>query len=176
VCAWAAIATGNHALWQIGFVASFGSKLSDTVSSEVGKGYGKTTYLITTLARVPRGTEGAVSVEGTLAGVTAALAYALLALLVGQVRSEGCLRSDAADVGLELRAVSGRKCGSVQVDTLDAVICTVAATAANLFESYLGASVQDEVPWMSNDVVNMIQISVAAAIALGLKAGALGTA
>jgi hypothetical protein len=34
---------------QIGFVASFCSKLSDTVSSEVGKAYGKTTYLITTM-------------------------------------------------------------------------------------------------------------------------------
>ena len=46
---------------QVGFVASICSKLSDTVSSEVGKAYGKTTYLVTTFERVPRGTEGAVS-------------------------------------------------------------------------------------------------------------------
>lgn len=31
------------ALWQLGFVASFCTKLSDTVSSEIGKAYGKTT-------------------------------------------------------------------------------------------------------------------------------------
>jgi uncharacterized protein (TIGR00297 family) len=36
------IAFGN--LWQLGFVASFCTKLSDTVSSEIGKAYGKTTY------------------------------------------------------------------------------------------------------------------------------------
>ncbi|MQL99660.1 hypothetical protein Taro_032384 [Colocasia esculenta] len=32
-------------LWQLGFVASFCTKLSDTVSSEIGKAYGKTTRL-----------------------------------------------------------------------------------------------------------------------------------
>jgi uncharacterized membrane protein len=36
-CAVAALATRNYDLWQIGFVASFTSKLSDTVSSEIGK-------------------------------------------------------------------------------------------------------------------------------------------
>ncbi len=47
--------------------------------------YGKTTYLITTLGRVPRGTEGAISAEGTLAGAGAALAFAALAAAIGQV-------------------------------------------------------------------------------------------
>jgi uncharacterized membrane protein len=36
-CALAALATGDYSLFQLGFVASFTSKLSDTVSSEVGK-------------------------------------------------------------------------------------------------------------------------------------------
>ncbi len=71
---------------QIGFVASFCSKLSDTVSSEVGKAYGKTTYLVTTFQRVPRGTEGAVSLEGTAAGVAAAALFSGVALAIGQVR------------------------------------------------------------------------------------------
>lgn len=30
-------------LWQLGFVACFCTKLSDTVSSEIGKAYGRTT-------------------------------------------------------------------------------------------------------------------------------------
>ncbi len=51
--------------------------------------YGQTTYLITTLRRVPRGTEGAISAEGTLAGAGAALAFAALAAVIGQV---WCLR------------------------------------------------------------------------------------
>lgn len=81
LCGWVC----NRAL-QIGFVASFCSKLSDTVSSEVGKAYGKTTYLITTFQLVPRGTEGAVSVEGTAAGILAAFLFSAVALLAGQVR------------------------------------------------------------------------------------------
>lgn len=37
LCAIAALATGLSDPWRIGFVASFVSKLSDTVSSEIGK-------------------------------------------------------------------------------------------------------------------------------------------
>lgn len=37
LCAVAALATGASEPWRIGFVASFVSKLSDTVSSEIGK-------------------------------------------------------------------------------------------------------------------------------------------
>jgi uncharacterized protein (TIGR00297 family) len=68
-------------------VASFCSKLSDTVSSEVGKAYGQTTYLITTFQLVPRGTEGAVSLEGTAAGAIAAVLFAVTALISSQVGS-----------------------------------------------------------------------------------------
>lgn len=32
-----------RSLWQLGFVSSFCTKLSDTVSSEIGKAYGQTT-------------------------------------------------------------------------------------------------------------------------------------
>ncbi len=51
--------------------------------------YGKTTFLITTLKAVPRGTEGAVSAEGTAAGAAAALAFSAVALGLGQVRFTG---------------------------------------------------------------------------------------
>ncbi len=68
-------------------MASFCSKLSDTVSSEVGKAYGQTTYLITTFQLVPRGTEGAVSLEGTAAGAIAAVLFAVTALISSQVGS-----------------------------------------------------------------------------------------
>ena len=59
------------ALCATAFVASFASKLADTASSEVGKAFGTKAYLSTTLERVPRGTEGAVSAEGSLAGLAA---------------------------------------------------------------------------------------------------------
>ncbi|GLI69865.1 hypothetical protein VaNZ11_014582 [Volvox africanus] len=137
VCALLALATGDYSVWQIGFVASFCSKLSDTVSSEVGKAYGRTTYLITTFQLVPRGTEGAVSLEGTVAGMLAALLFAAAALVIGQVPTF---------------ATAG--------------IVAAAATVANLAESYLGASVQGRFAWLNNDLVNMLQISLAAAVAI----------
>jgi uncharacterized membrane protein len=56
-----------------------------------------------------------------------------------------------------------------QVDLTDATIVAAAAVAANIFESYLGAVVQDKVPWLTNDIVNAIQISVAALLAAGAK-------
>ncbi|KAF3779679.1 putative membrane protein [Nymphaea thermarum] len=73
-------------LWQLGFVASFCTKLSDTVSSEIGKAYGKTTYLITTFKIVPRGTEGAVSIEGTFAGLLASIIFVSIGTSLGLVR------------------------------------------------------------------------------------------
>ena len=56
-------------IFRLGFLASLTTKLSDTFQSEIGKAYGKTTLLITTLERVPPGTEGAISLEGYLAGI-----------------------------------------------------------------------------------------------------------
>lgn len=41
--------------------------------------------LVTTLRRVPRGTEGAVSLEGYAAGVVGSALLALLALAVGVI-------------------------------------------------------------------------------------------
>ncbi|XP_031496025.1 protein VTE6, chloroplastic isoform X2 [Nymphaea colorata] len=75
-------------LWQLGFVASFCTKLSDTVSSEIGKAYGKTTYLITTLKIVPRGTEGAVSIEGTFAGLLASVIFVSIGTSLGLLTND----------------------------------------------------------------------------------------
>ena len=57
----------------------------------------------------------------------------------------------------------------MQVDRVGALIVVGAATVANFFESYLGASLQGKYEWLTNDVVNMIQISVAALIAIVLQ-------
>ncbi|MEW5310126.1 MAG: hypothetical protein WDW38_001953 [Sanguina aurantia] len=144
-CALLALQTGNYALLQTGFVASFCSKLSDTVSSEVGKAYGKTTYLITSLKLVARGTEGAVSLEGSLAGVAAAAAFGGIAYAVGQVDAQG------------VAAV------------------TIASVVANVAESYVGATLQGKVEWITNDVVNMAQITLAAALAIAIQASYMST-
>lgn len=57
----------------VGLVAAFATAASDTLGSEIGQLYGKRPYLPTTFRRVPPGTEGAVSVEGTVAGIAGSL-------------------------------------------------------------------------------------------------------
>ncbi len=49
------------------------------------------------------------------------------------------------------------------------MIAAAAAILANLMESYMGASIQGRVPWLTNDVVNAVQISVAAALAAAAR-------
>jgi uncharacterized protein (TIGR00297 family) len=68
-----AATTGQRELFLLALAGAFATAAADTVSSEVGKAFGRRTFLITTLRPVPRGTDGAVSLEGTLAGIGAAL-------------------------------------------------------------------------------------------------------
>lgn len=58
--------------------------------------YGKTTYLVTTLKRVPRGTEGAISLEGTVSGIISAVFLAIIAVFFNQVHVKQvcCMYSD----------------------------------------------------------------------------------
>ena len=141
-CALSGVAPGAEA-FRLGFVASFCSKLSDTTASEVGKAYGKTTYMSTPpFKSVPRGTEGAVSLEGTIAGVVASFFFAGVGVVVGACDANG------------------------------AVVATFAAFIATTLESWLGATTQgkEEFEWLSNDLVNMIQIVIAAGIAVASSA------
>jgi uncharacterized protein (TIGR00297 family) len=123
-------------LLLLGYVASFSTKLSDTSASEVGKAYGQRTFLITTLQPVPRGTEGAVSLEGTLAGVVASTAIALVGWAVSLISLLG--------VGL----------------------CIVAAFIATNVESVIGATLQHRYPWLTNELVNVINTAIGAGVAI----------
>lgn len=67
----------------LGIAAAFATALSDTLGSEVGQLYGKTPFLPTTFRRVPPGTEGAISVEGTLAGVAGSLVMGAIGWATG---------------------------------------------------------------------------------------------
>ncbi|MFN8548362.1 MAG: DUF92 domain-containing protein [Candidatus Eisenbacteria bacterium] len=67
--------TGSALLWAA-YVGSFAAAASDTASSEVGQLIGKHPISPRTFRPVAVGTEGAVSLEGTLAGVGAAAVLA----------------------------------------------------------------------------------------------------
>lgn len=129
-----------QSLLLLGYVASLSTKLSDTTASEVGKAYGKRTFLITTLQPVARGTEGAVSLEGTLAGIVGSLAIALVGWGVGLI------------------------------DLTGVAFCVLAAFIGTNLESVIGATLQSKFDWMTNEVVNFINtlIGAIAAILLAL--------
>jgi uncharacterized protein (TIGR00297 family) len=75
-----ALLSPAHDTALVAFVAALAAGGSDTVASEVGKAWGRRTVLITALRAVPPGTSGAVSLEGTVAGLTGAAALGVLGI------------------------------------------------------------------------------------------------
>lgn len=65
------------------YVATFATAAADTAGTEIGKAFGRTPILLTTFRRATPGAVGAVSIEGTLAGLAAAAAVAALGGALG---------------------------------------------------------------------------------------------
>lgn len=104
-----AATTPYRAEFALAFVAALATATSDTLGSEIGQAFGRRTFLITTFRPVPRGTDGAVSLEGTLAGIAGSLMFAVAGFAAGLC--------DTAGIGLVV----------------------LAAFAGTTLESYLGA-------------------------------------
>jgi len=81
----AAVTTPHAHGALVAFVAALAAGGSDTVASEIGKAWGTSTFLVTTFGRVKPGTPGAMSLEGTAAGMVAAAALAALGVALGLV-------------------------------------------------------------------------------------------
>lgn len=134
-------------LFLLAYVASLATKLADTFASEIGKAYGKTTFLITNFSRVEPGTEGAISVEGTAAALLGGLVLSLCGWALGFVT------------------------------TLPAVaLSTVSAFVATNVESLLGATLQDKegLEWITNEVINFFNTAIGAVLAVVLGKLLLG--
>lgn len=85
--AWMAVHPGVQGGWMyVAAVAALAEATADTVSSEIGQAFGGRPILLTTLRRVAVGTDGAVSVVGTAAGVAGAAAIAAVAIPAGSMR------------------------------------------------------------------------------------------
>ena len=72
--------TYAHDAALIAFAAALTAGASDTVASEIGKAWGRRTWLVAPVRRVKPGTSGAISLEGTFAGIAAAFLLAALAV------------------------------------------------------------------------------------------------
>lgn len=125
------VAFGGRAA-MVAMVAAMAEATADTVSSELGQVLGGIPRLITSFRRVPAGTDGAVSLAGTLCGSLAAAA------LVGVAR-------------LALPEFS----------TTDAGLALAAGIAGIFVDSLLGAG-PERSGWLNNDAVNTLSTLAAA--------------
>jgi len=129
-------------LMRVGMVGAFATALSDTSANELGQLYGKHPILPTTFKPVPVGTEGAVSLEGTLLGVLASLCVAILAWLLPDL---------IVPVGISL--------GPWRL--LIAVF--VGAFVGSMFESYLGATLGQR-KILGNEAMNFTNTLIGAVV------------
>jgi uncharacterized protein (TIGR00297 family) len=142
----AASSQAYHALFLLGFSGAVATACADTFSTEIGQAEGKP-RLITTLERVPVGTNGGVS----LPGFGAALLGSFFVSLVSLTFTEWTLSS-------ELR-------------TAFFLICLVSGFLGCVADSYLGATVENRNPLY----LNKHHVNILATLSGGLVAMLLGS-
>ena len=126
----------NLVFYKIGFAASFAAKLADTFGSEIGKRFGRNTYLITSFRKVERGTEGGISLEGTVASALGAIFMSFIMFILNIISTK-----------------------------YQFLIVVISGFLATISESFIGAKFQDKYK-LSNELVNSIQTSISSIIAI----------
>ena len=124
----------------VAMMAALAEATADTVSSELGQVLGGTPRLLTNFRRVPAGTDGAISLVGSLLGMVAAGLVVAVGLLTLPTVQQVFSRTDA------LLALGG-------------------AIFGLFFDSFLGA-VPERRGWLNNDAVNALSTLAAAIFAV----------
>lgn len=70
---------------QVAYTAALAAALADTAGTELGPLLGRRFWTLPRFRRVPAGTPGAISAEGTIAGLVAAAAFGAVAAVAGFV-------------------------------------------------------------------------------------------
>jgi uncharacterized protein (TIGR00297 family) len=129
----------NNAVFYVGYVSTVAAATADTVSSEIGELSRKKPRLITSFEEVPTGTDGGVTLLGTLAGLVGAGIIALFA------------------VALDFKTNP----------TKLFVIATFAGALGTTLDSVLGATLERR-GRIGNDMVNLISIGVSFLASIGI--------
>jgi len=126
----------RNSLFLVAMVAAFAEAGADTVSSELGQAANRQPRLITTWEPVPTGTNGAVSIIGTLAGILSAAVIAGISIAVGLLPWQylpNCL--GAATAGMFFDSVLGAslerqgRIGNDAVNLLSTLLAAILAAA-----------------------------------------------
>jgi uncharacterized protein (TIGR00297 family) len=142
IAALAAVAYASTG-WPPAFAVAAGSiaaATADTWATEVGRWTRAVPRLITTGRPVPPGTSGGVTVLGTAATVCGALLIAAVALVLDRA--------------------------TMRHGTAWAIWIAVAGVSGSLFDSLLGATIEERVRWLDNDAVNVAATAWGAAVML----------
>ena len=132
---WFARFRPEEAAFFIAGLAALAEAAADTVSSELGQAFGSRPRMITTLRTAEPGTDGAISIVGTLAGVAAAAIVAALGVyaLRAPLGSFG-VACGGAVFGLLMDSILGATCEQLGWLSNDGVnfLSTVSAAACAL--------------------------------------------
>ena len=130
----AVAATPYGASALLAVVASLAAGGSDTVASEIGKAWGRSTFLITSFRRVTAGTPGAMSLEGTAAGMIAAFGLAAVGVAAALIPASAIITVVvAATAGAAVEsalAATLEQAGVLNNDLLNFINTGVAAAVA----------------------------------------------
>ena len=125
----------------IAFAAALTAGGSDTVASEIGKAWGRHAYLVPTFRHVPPGTSGAVSLEGTAAGLIGAFVLGSFAVALQLIQATALVPVVlAATIGAFVESTLGATLeapGIVNNDVLNFLNTAVAALLAVWFAGWL---------------------------------------
>ena len=134
VAAIAVVTTPHASASLVALVAALTAGGSDTVASEIGKAWGRSTFLVTTFSRATPGTPGAMSIEGTAAGLVAAFALAATGAAVGLIPGSAVpIIVTAATAGALVESALGATLegpGILNNDMLNFINTAVAASVA----------------------------------------------
>ena len=133
-------------------VAALATAAADTTASEIGQWIGRTAFLPYSLRPVPVGTEGAVSLEGTSAGVAAGSVVALVGVALAV---------------LEPPAVLAKGLTSIRPLVL-LILLTLAAFAGSYLESLIGSWNRRQLRPIPNGVMNFANTVMGAGVFLAL--------
>jgi len=129
---WLGLYPGRVAL--IAAIAALGEATADTLSSEFGEVLGGEPYMLTTFRRVPAGTDGGISRNGTLAGAAGtAIITALAALIFHLTAAESAIAFAGAIAGLFIDSLLGatlERLGWLNNDAVNSLSTLAAALLA----------------------------------------------
>lgn len=159
-CVAGALMPDVRALWDAVFVGAMATVAADTWATELGTLSTTPPRLITTMARVPRGTSGAISGMGTLATVAGAVATASVFVVV-----EGSAQWQLVVIG-GCAGLIGSLSDSLLGATVQRLYQGTHGLTERAFDGHGHAHpLVRGWRWMNNDMVNLVSAAIGAIVA-----------